>query len=76
MKRSIGERLIRKHFDATFDGNGEILAAAKDVDHAIRRAKAKAWDECYVRICESALCIAADLKVSRSANPYRGRAKR
>ena len=73
-KKTEGERIAM-----LLDPEGTIAAAiwrkriAADIDRAIRRAQAKAWDECYVRLCESDLVMCADIKVRRDSNPYRGK---
>lgn len=65
-KLTIGEKL----FDALFAGDYEILDPAEDVDAAIRREKAKAWDSGY-------MAATSDLLIGEiSDNPHRGRAKR
>lgn len=72
-KRSAGEKFAARTIPYYFVAMRK--STAKKYDAAIRRAQADAWDECYVRICESDLVLCADLKVPRDANPYRGRKK-
>lgn len=70
-------RAIRRAWDKpALLPNTTVINIHEEMARYVRREKAKAWDACYVRICESDLCIAADLKVPRDSNPYRGRAKR
>lgn len=67
-RKTAGERIAWKHIPIA--PQVCIDEMASEIDRAIRRAKAEAWDECNQLMRSSpALGLIA-------TNPYRGRAKR
>lgn len=70
-KRNGGERIARQGWERS----ESVEQQGKRIDRAIRREKAKAWDEC---VFEAAMRGLGKMKTGdlRAANPYRGRARR
>lgn len=70
-RKTAGERIAFKHFPATSSVINTQEDIAADIDRAIRRAQANAYDEGYGRAQND-----ADAGGWTATNPYRGRAKR
>lgn len=76
MKRSVGEQIAAEMEAGHAISGAHVEATAKEIDRAIRREKAKAWDECAASLGRDEEPTPKDARILIKYNPYRGRARR
>lgn len=78
-RKTIGERVAAWWFKGSFQGGVDRRALANEIDRAIRREKAKAWDEAvdtWVGVGIPNPSTVGLVERATATNPYRGRVNR